>query len=454
VVYVNKNAAGALHDGKTWGTAFVAVQAGINAAANGDEVWVAAGSYSESISITTAVPLYGGFAGAEALRSQRDPKANAAVLDGGGLHPVVRIEGAGTVLDGFTIQNGLNNFQGVGGINCMAPNVVIANNLIRNNKYSDTYMGSGSGGGVYLSPQATGAIVRDNSITGNTVYAGAGVSTYAVGATAYGGGIAVYAGNVTVERNVITQNSVTGEGFKFGSCSHCFDPTGWAFGGGIAVLGSTCIVRDNLIAYNTATGNYTGQGGGLDASGATGASLIANNTFVGNTSAGATVIVAGAGVYANNIVFGNSTGQSVQGVTQGHNAVFGNRTFDYAPTTSSSPTDIHLDPLFVNTTAGDYRLRSGSPCIDAGDDTVVVTGDTDLVGKPRIIGAHVDMGAYEFTAPAFGFPDVQRALSLAGGLEQRTSADQNLDVQTSAPSDGKIDILDVVRLARIAIGLE
>jgi hypothetical protein len=58
---------------------------------------------------------------------------------------------------------------------------------------------------------------------------------------------------------------------------------------------------------------------------------------------------------------------------------------------------IDVDPMFADALNGDYRLLSGSPCIDAGDDSVVVV-TTDLDGNPRIQGLYVDMGAFEALA--------------------------------------------------------
>lgn len=52
------------------------------------------------------------------------------------------------------------------------------------------------------------------------------------------------------------------------------------------------------------------------------------------------------------------------------------------------------DPLFVDMENGDFRLRSGSPCIDAGSD-VRSTSETDLAGNGRIVGAAIDIGAFE-----------------------------------------------------------
>jgi hypothetical protein len=58
------------------------------------------------------------------------------------------------------------------------------------------------------------------------------------------------------------------------------------------------------------------------------------------------------------------------------------------------------DPLFVDAANGDYRLQANSPCVDAGNNALIPVGiTTDLLGNPRISGAHVDMGAYETVIP-------------------------------------------------------
>ncbi len=71
--------------------------------------------------------------------------------------------------------------------------------------------------------------------------------------------------------------------------------------------------------------------------------------------------------------------------------------------------NIDADPLFADPDNGDFRLQTGSPCIDAGDPNFVpAPGATDLDGLKRLWDgdangvAAVDMGAYEFGSHRYG----------------------------------------------------
>src|ERR1044071_8588420 len=57
--------------------------------------------------------------------------------------------------------------------------------------------------------------------------------------------------------------------------------------------------------------------------------------------------------------------------------------------------NITPNPLFVDVAAGNLRLQSNSPCINLGLNAYV-TASADLDGLPRVVGAAVDIGAYEF----------------------------------------------------------
>jgi hypothetical protein len=68
--------------------------------------------------------------------------------------------------------------------------------------------------------------------------------------------------------------------------------------------------------------------------------------------------------------------------------------------------NIDAEPMFVDpqgpdnipgTEDDDLRLAPTSPCIDSGDPNYLLgPKETDLEGNQRIIGGHIDMGAYEF----------------------------------------------------------
>jgi hypothetical protein len=61
------------------------------------------------------------------------------------------------------------------------------------------------------------------------------------------------------------------------------------------------------------------------------------------------------------------------------------------------PGNTSTDPQFTAPNEDNYRLKPGSPCIDAGDpDYVPEADETDLDGNPRVVNGRVDMGAYEF----------------------------------------------------------
>lgn len=71
-----------------------------------------------------------------------------------------------------------------------------------------------------------------------------------------------------------------------------------------------------------------------------------------------------------------------------NNLIFGYKNRGY------SPTDFVAEPQFVDPDNGDFRLKPGSPGIDAGDTIEEIK--TDLRGKPRPAGKAFDVGAYEW----------------------------------------------------------
>jgi parallel beta-helix repeat protein len=187
-------------DGSSWAKAKRTVQAGIDAVAGG-EVWVAAGTYVERITLPNYTYVYGGFAGTEAQRSQREWATKETILDGDQGGSVVTVQpgcflGA---IDGFTIRNGLSLS---GGIYCWVASPTIANNRITGNRTRGaTYPAYARGAGIYCD-SASPRIVN-NAITGNMI-----TDDY----TSDGAGIACSGGSPTIAGNTIVGNGPRGNG--------------------------------------------------------------------------------------------------------------------------------------------------------------------------------------------------------------------------------------------------
>lgn len=82
VIRVNAATGVDTNDGLSWEAAKKTVTAGLAAVISGDQLWVAAGTYVERITLKVGVALYGGFAGNENALSERNWTANVTILDG------------------------------------------------------------------------------------------------------------------------------------------------------------------------------------------------------------------------------------------------------------------------------------------------------------------------------------------------------------------------------------
>jgi hypothetical protein len=165
IVHVTQSPASQQSDGQSWATAFSTLQAGIAMATPGDEVWVAAGTYRGPFVLKEGVALYGGFAGNESIRSQRNWMTHKSALrgaipdDGGGALQAISLRlgvndeklvvvppntTSATRIDGFTIRDARASFGG--GIYSGGGSPVIANNTIAQN----TATGILGGGGIFF----------------------------------------------------------------------------------------------------------------------------------------------------------------------------------------------------------------------------------------------------------------------------------------------------------------
>ncbi|MHC4084350.1 MAG: right-handed parallel beta-helix repeat-containing protein [Planctomycetota bacterium] len=122
--------------------------------------------------------------------------------------------------------------------------------------------------------------------------------------------------------------------------------------------------------------------------------------------------------------------------------------------------NIDADPCFVDAAAGNFRLSSDSPCIDAGYNNAPNLPAMDFDGHPRIIDGDcndtevVDMGAFEFNYAYMGDFDYDCSvdfvdLSIFGLAWTSQPGDINWDFacNISIPADNVIDRLDLAAFA-------
>ena len=188
----------------------------------------------------------------------------------------------------------------------------------------------------------------------------------------YGGG----AGEATLNFCTVAGNwADEGGGAEAAYLNNCmvFSNTAGLDGGGVA----GCMVSDS-----TLVGNRAQTGGGAASS------TLNNCTIVGNSTLSGGGVAIGCAL-ANSIVYYNWSDPEAPGSTDS--------SFDHCclPEDPGGTGNITNEPAFVDLAGGNLRLQAGSPCINAGTNAYV-TSRTDLDGRPRIVGASVDMGAYEF----------------------------------------------------------
>ena len=159
------------------------------------------------------------------------------------------------------------------------------------------------------------------------------------------------------------------------------------YGGGMYNYQSSPVVTNCLFTGNTAAYN----GGGVYNDN-TSAPTIINCTIYGNAANGSGVGMVnsmGSSVAVVNSIIGNGVNGGFATLSHSDVAGFG------LPPTPDNNGNFDADPMFVNSANGDLHLQAGSPCIDRGDDNAIAGVTTDLDGNPRIVNAHVDLGAYE-----------------------------------------------------------
>jgi hypothetical protein len=356
VVYVNAAATGS-NTGTRWADAYTTLQAGLAAAPAISEIWVAAGTYSpgpnaaDTFTLKPTVAVYGGFIGDETRRDARDTTAGTTILTGNTVCAHVVTGANSAILDGFVITSG----------------------------NSTDASGNDGGGGMINS--GCSPTIRNCTFINNTAR--------------FGGGMANYGANPTLTRCTFQNNSAAVQGGGILNCNGSSPAiTGCKISGNMSGMDGGGIY--NLDACNPVfincviTGNSAASGGGGLCNGYASNPALINCTMTGNAAA------SGGGMFnygtSNPVVYNcilwNDSSEffSISGSGQEitNSCVTGGSTVNG---------NIADDPKLI----GDMTLQSGSPCINTGNDALLPSGITaDFMGRARIIGPAVDMGACEY----------------------------------------------------------
>ncbi|MCP4344108.1 MAG: right-handed parallel beta-helix repeat-containing protein, partial [Desulfobacterales bacterium] len=422
--YVN-GAVSASGAGTSWNTAFKTIQEGIDAASGtgGGEVWVAKSTYyiyetssSDAVELTNGVHLYGGFAGTETSREDRDWNTNTTTIDGHQYsgssnqvkHVVTAFEdstvsGYTATFDGFTVTGGSSSMGS-------PPKRKLRRRATSPEEIFSTN-GDGSGGGMLI--WRCNPTVANSIFTGNTAGKAGGV--YVMVATEFPSGSPNPAPTFTDCTFSNNSASARGGGQMNDVASHptfirCrfTDNTCDAKGGGMYNdFGCSPTLINCLFAENTAE-----RASAMGADGTSSPKLV--NCTVTNNYANDV----GAGLYTgsylgfpneptlvNCIVWGNfNQWGGPQDFNVWHeNHFYISYSFIGNGFTSKDEGVIQdkeytSDPMFVDPDNGDYRLQSTSPCVDTGTTSDSDVPENDIDGNTR--DSMADMGAFETQAGA------------------------------------------------------
>lgn len=179
------------------------IQAGINAAVNGDSILVSPGIYLENINFQGKQIVICASGSPISTTIMATDTSQAVVYIGNG-------EPKGTEISGFSITGG-----GHSGILCIGSSPSIKNNIIYDNK-----SGTENDGGGICSKSTSNSLISGNIIYNNT-------------ASPYGAGIHIGNDNAACVNDTICHNLI-------------YDNTGI---GGVRVLNSSAIIFDNTISH-------------------------------------------------------------------------------------------------------------------------------------------------------------------------------------------------------------
>ncbi|HEB60338.1 MAG TPA: hypothetical protein ENJ06_00775 [Phycisphaeraceae bacterium] len=285
-------------DGSSWEAAMARLEWALDAAAQPGsdvtEIWVAAGSYApaesggdvtSSFVLVDGVSLYGGFAGWETQRDQRDPVTNVSLLTGDiegdgsrlSFHVLIGNDlSSATVIDGFTVTLGIGDDgsgAGIGGVGGAGAGMLLINSspVINNCYFHDNKARIGSA--VYV--QGGDPVFNNCNFEHNwSARSGEGGGIYAIAETG--------SMSLTVNDSVFLFNAVTQGHYATGHGAGIYSGTG------VNLNVTDTYFEGNFTWHNNSFGNGT-TGGGITHLGDS--AVITNCDFIENYSN------LGAGIY-------------------------------------------------------------------------------------------------------------------------------------------------------------
>ena len=437
-IYVDAAKADNTGDGLSWATAKKDVQAAINIAVTGDNVWVKAGTYlptmdpsgnaspidprDKTIYLKSGVKLYGSFVGTETTLSQRTGSviiANPSTLSGdigtsgnntdNCYHVVLSVSDVSTtVLDGFIVSGAYSLPTDIGTITVEAK--IIPKNV---------------GGGLYtnissVTVSSCGFNSNVAGLSGGAMYNSSGNPTlfnciFITNVSTNGGAISNVNSAVALKESTSKKgnlqisniSAVTG----FATITNCQFYGNRALGGSAGAIFNGTNMTSTAITNTTFHNNIADGNGGAICNNA-GSHTLTNCSFYNNqgtssTSLGGALYFGAAvgGVIKNTILYNDLTPANTTDANREEIYKLAGTTLttsysivkDYVSpgTTTSNVTFgsgmLNNDPLYISVL--NLSIQAGSPAIDASDPTTT-TPPADITGYTRT--GIFDMGAYEY----------------------------------------------------------